>query len=415
MPAMTHRPDLTHGTVRVCGSALMASVVLAGLSGVAMAAESPAILTTAGSNAVPACATPQKLMALLKSRNPRLEPRFEGVATAYAKVGKELGVRYDYAFFQMMAETGSLSFKGGRARLVKAEQNNFAGLGAIGNAEPGESFADLETGVRAHLQHVLLYAGQKIATPVAERTRKVQEWGVLSAWQAELGGAVSFAEMAKKWSSATSVYPSLIEGHAETFRSQFCGGAAPAEDVPLAASPPRPRGQDLARMARETAKAEGQDKRASLGAGAVATVPPQINILNREPPQAIEPAPSQRIAAVAIPKAPTARPAPDPVQPAAAPGTAVTAMPRTAIQPDGPVAGGNCRVWTASYGGTRGVIVRWLKDGIVNFTVIDVNQGQEQKEAQAFIGGYTKNGVLAGSYATQAQALEKAFEYCPEG
>ena len=52
---------------------------------------------------------------------------------------------------------------------------------------------------------------------------------------------------------------------------------------------------------------------------------------------------------------------------------------------------------------------------VVNFTVLDVNAGQEMREAEAFIAAYAKNGKMAGEYSNQAQALDKAFELCPEG
>jgi hypothetical protein len=101
--------------------------------------------------------------------------------TEYMRSGEKLGVRWHFAFYQMILETGSLKFHNGRrAGDVKPTQNNFAGLGATGGGEPGESFKDIPTGVRAHLVHLLLYAGEKLENPIADRTRKVQEWGVLT-------------------------------------------------------------------------------------------------------------------------------------------------------------------------------------------------------------------------------------------
>ena len=47
---------------------------------------------------------------------------------------------------------------------MKPEQNNFAGLGATGGGESGESFKDIETGVRGHIEHLLLYAGRPSTT-----------------------------------------------------------------------------------------------------------------------------------------------------------------------------------------------------------------------------------------------------------
>ena len=67
------------------------------------------------------------------------------------------GVNYDIAFCQMCLETGFLQFDGD----VKPEQNNFAGIGAIGNGVRGDSFNDQRIGVRAQIQHLKAYATTK--------------------------------------------------------------------------------------------------------------------------------------------------------------------------------------------------------------------------------------------------------------
>ncbi|MZI83301.1 hypothetical protein GT646_21100 [Clostridium butyricum] len=64
------------------------------------------------------------------------------------------GVRAEVVFAQAMKETGYLQFGGD----VKAEQCNFAGIGATGNGVPGNSFADVRTGLRAQVQHLKAYA-----------------------------------------------------------------------------------------------------------------------------------------------------------------------------------------------------------------------------------------------------------------
>jgi hypothetical protein len=87
-------------------------------------------------------------------------------------------------------------------------------------------------------------------------------------------------------------------------------------------------------------------------------------------------------------------------------------LPDTALPPS---ANQRCRVWTASYGGQKALIIRSISDQVVNFTVLDVNDGSEQREADAFIAAYAKNGKIAGEFPSQAQALDKAFELCPEG
>jgi hypothetical protein len=80
-----------------------------------------------------------------------------------------------------------------------------------------------------------------------------------------------------------------------------------------------------------------------------------------------------------------------------------------------PTAGQKCRVWTASYGGQKALIIRSVIDKVVNYTVLDVNEGAEKREADAFIAAYAKEGAIAGEYGSQAVALDKAFELCPEG
>ncbi|MBM7598891.1 hypothetical protein JOC34_001248 [Virgibacillus halotolerans] len=72
----------------------------------------------------------------------------------YLTVGEYYGIRGDVAFAQAMHETDYLRFTG----VVKAEQNNFCGLGATGPDDPGASFDTPEEGVIAHLQHLYAYA-----------------------------------------------------------------------------------------------------------------------------------------------------------------------------------------------------------------------------------------------------------------
>ena len=64
------------------------------------------------------------------------------------------GVKAEVVFAQIMHETGWLQFGGD----VKAEQFNFCGMGAFGNGEPGNSFADVREGVRVEVQHLKAYA-----------------------------------------------------------------------------------------------------------------------------------------------------------------------------------------------------------------------------------------------------------------
>ena len=67
------------------------------------------------------------------------------------------GIKAEVAFVQAMKETGWLQFTG----VVKAEQYNFAGMGATGNSVSGESFKDVREGVRAQIQHLTAYGSTK--------------------------------------------------------------------------------------------------------------------------------------------------------------------------------------------------------------------------------------------------------------
>ena len=64
------------------------------------------------------------------------------------------GVRPEVAFVQTMKETGFVQY-GGDASI---EQFNFAGLGTTGGGVPGNSYPDVQTGIRAQIQHLKAYA-----------------------------------------------------------------------------------------------------------------------------------------------------------------------------------------------------------------------------------------------------------------
>lgn len=64
------------------------------------------------------------------------------------------GVRPEVAFVQTMKETGWLQY-GGDASI---NQFNFAGLGTTGGGVAGNSYPDVQTGIRAQIQHLKAYA-----------------------------------------------------------------------------------------------------------------------------------------------------------------------------------------------------------------------------------------------------------------
>lgn len=67
------------------------------------------------------------------------------------------GVRPEVAFAQTMKETGFLQYGGD----ASVEQYNFAGLGTTGNGVPGNSYPNVQTGIRAQIQHLKAYATEE--------------------------------------------------------------------------------------------------------------------------------------------------------------------------------------------------------------------------------------------------------------
>lgn len=67
------------------------------------------------------------------------------------------GVKAEVVFGQVCKETGFLRFGGD----VEPDQCNFAGIGATGGGAQGASFPDVETGIRAQVQHLKAYASDE--------------------------------------------------------------------------------------------------------------------------------------------------------------------------------------------------------------------------------------------------------------
>lgn len=99
-------------------------------------------------------ATSQQLLGFTRSIN---EDFPSELPLIYLEIGKRYGIRGDIAFAQMLKETAYFRFGGN----VKKEQNNFAGIGAIGGGSAGASFKTMEEGVIAHIQHLYAYCTTK--------------------------------------------------------------------------------------------------------------------------------------------------------------------------------------------------------------------------------------------------------------
>ena len=82
-------------------------------------------------------------------------PTLEQFCLMYLEEANAEGVRAEVAFAQAMLETGWLQYGG----IVKIEQFNFAGIGALDGNSTGDcaSFPDVRTGIRAQIQHLKAY------------------------------------------------------------------------------------------------------------------------------------------------------------------------------------------------------------------------------------------------------------------
>ena len=117
--------------------------------------------------------TEHQMRRYLLKKNPKVNEKYLNYAKYFLEEGKNEGVRGDLAFAQSLHETNFFKFGGD----VKPAQNNFAGLGATGNKEPGLSFKTPQEGIRAQIQHLKAYASkgklnQRCADPRFELVKK---------------------------------------------------------------------------------------------------------------------------------------------------------------------------------------------------------------------------------------------------
>ena len=83
----------------------------------------------------------------------KVNPNALDIAQYYKKYGEILGIKWGYAFAQMVIETSYLRFGGD----VLSTQNNYCGLGTTGGGVKGAIFDTPELGVLAHLEHLYAY------------------------------------------------------------------------------------------------------------------------------------------------------------------------------------------------------------------------------------------------------------------
>ena len=500
----------------------LAAAVAALLTSTAVHAA-PGIRTAPG-NSVPQCVSPERLMAFVAERNPKLDPRYREIARWYQYWGDAWHVRWDYAFYQMVLETNYLMYRRGNGERgdVHEKQNNFAGIGATGGGVAGEKFPDIKTGVLAQIEHLVAYSGEKLAKPVAKRTQENQD-DIISKSR-RLGRAVTFGDLARRWATDRQ-YAKSIDTVSELFRKSQCNGTAvaaqPANFVVPAPQParrpasrpfpppsllggPKPHklaGPDMPAAEKPIMTARVTPKRKPSSPSPRPVVapaekaapekphPPVRTIWSRDSggaqntePQAAPPAgvapqaqvhkPSE-LAPAAAPQIMETAPAAEaeeppslpqfkikpldapplrlggPVAPVAPPpGTqlsVVAAAPRPR-QPDlprqpaparqadlapgqrmslaGPVpppaavapkTSGACRVLSASYGGTKTLLVKSNVGGVLQLTALTVIEGFEKTLFETYAKASAPNAEIVGEYASRDEALSEAHTNCEGG
>ncbi|MGB7440184.1 MAG: N-acetylmuramoyl-L-alanine amidase [Coleofasciculaceae cyanobacterium] len=95
-----------------------------------------------------------QLMMFLKANNEDALRQFPDLPKLYREEAAIEGINYDIAFSQAMLETNFLRFSSS----LKAGQNNFGDVGAVGGSSEGASFPSARLGIRAHIQMLKAYA-----------------------------------------------------------------------------------------------------------------------------------------------------------------------------------------------------------------------------------------------------------------
>lgn len=94
----------------------------------------------------------EQITLFIKKNNPTFD---YNIAKAFVTLGPIYGISGDVAICQSIVETGWFKYIGSA---VKPAQHNYCGLGVTSNGVPGCSFATVEQGVEAQLQHLYAYA-----------------------------------------------------------------------------------------------------------------------------------------------------------------------------------------------------------------------------------------------------------------
>ncbi|MEA5507544.1 N-acetylmuramoyl-L-alanine amidase [Halotia wernerae UHCC 0503] len=143
-----------------------------------------------------------QLQIFLRNNNDNALAKFPDIPKLYREEAIAEGVNHDIAFCQMCLETGFLRFGGD----IRPEQNNFAGLGAIGGGAEAASFPSARIGVRAHIQHLKAYASlEPLVNEVVDPRFRFVTRGIAASvnqlsgrWSADLDYGVKITAIQKR-------------------------------------------------------------------------------------------------------------------------------------------------------------------------------------------------------------------------
>ena len=137
-----------------------------------------------------------QLNKFIAQYNPNVDPT---IAEAFIKFGAMYGIRGDIAFCQSCVETGYFKYAGSA---VTPDQHNYCGLGVLSNGMKGNSFATVDDGVEAQIQHLFAYSCKESIPEY--RTKLDPRFSYVTR-----GIAPKWVDLNRRWSS-TDIYGQTI-------------------------------------------------------------------------------------------------------------------------------------------------------------------------------------------------------------
>jgi hypothetical protein len=226
-----------------------------------------------------------------------------------------------------------------------------------------------------------------------------------------LGRPVTFGDLARRW-AVDRAYGKSIDYIAGLFKKEFCTGddaTREAQSPPVKAVPkPQPVHRKQANNVKP-AKPAPSSRRPAVATAPTGTKGASVNtaeaparIASKEA-SPLSALPSFKIAPVSDNPSKLGGPVPD-----ATPAPSTEAAIRSA-------AGSPCRVLSASYGGTKTLLVRSQAGAETRFTALTVLEGFESSMFDTYAKAEAPGAKVIGEYPSDDQALAEARQRCPAG